>query len=112
MAKKSAEQEAAERGARWLDKHEPKWAEGINLSLLDLEDETQCVLGQCYGDYYDALNELRPQDEELDQSWARAHGFNCQLTAAGNDKGGSYERLALAWAPLIAYRQMKARIDS
>lgn len=108
---KSAEQRAAERGARWLDRNRPGWADSIDIRSLDLEYHTQCVLGQCFGDYYDALNEFRPGDIDRDEQWARSHGFNCQQTADGqNDKPGSYERLGLAWAPLVAVRQMKARI--
>lgn len=36
------------RGAAWLDEKYPQWFGKIDLSILDLGDCTQCVLGQVY----------------------------------------------------------------
>lgn len=36
------------RGAAWLDEKYPQWFDKIDLSILDLSNCTQCVLGQVY----------------------------------------------------------------
>lgn len=36
------------RGAAWLDEKYPQWFSKIDLSILDLGNCTQCVLGQVY----------------------------------------------------------------
>lgn len=103
------EKMAAKAGAKWLDKNNPVWVEKIDLRTLRMDHGGFCILGQCYGGYFDALNSLKPNDADHDERWARAHGFNCLLTSAGRDKNGSYERLALAWAPLVAVRQVAGK---
>lgn len=40
--------ERVARGAAWLDQKYPQWFLSIDLSILDLSDCTQCVLGQIY----------------------------------------------------------------
>lgn len=40
--------ERVARGAAWLDEKYPGWFNKIDLSILDLADCTQCVLGQVY----------------------------------------------------------------
>lgn len=105
------EEAAARRGARYLDRTEPGWAEGVAIPTLDMSDGTCCILGQTNGDYFDHLDRLKPNlDDDQRQAWAIRHGFHAQQTADGKDKGGSWERLALAWAPLIAIRQLRADI--
>ena len=41
----------AARGARFLDRREPGWADHIRLDALDIRDSRACVLGQLYGSY-------------------------------------------------------------
>lgn len=64
-----------------------------------------CVLGQCFGDFYDALHDqLKPRKTEGGNlTWAEQHGF---VVPSAYQNNGSYERLAFAWAPLIAVRQV------
>lgn len=37
------------RGAAWLDRRQPDWADRINLSTLDLRSSELCVAGQALG---------------------------------------------------------------
>lgn len=39
-------------GARWLDKHEPGWADQIDGTALRMENSRMCVLGQVYGSFH------------------------------------------------------------
>lgn len=38
------------RGAAWLDKVQPGWADRINVGVLNLGDTRACVLGQLFDD--------------------------------------------------------------
>lgn len=110
MRRKTAEEIAAGKGARWLDKHHPGWFEKIDLRLLRLQNTRMCILGQCFGEFWAALTQITGEDEggERGSKWARVYGFNAARTTRDTLVKGSYERLGLAWAPLVAIRQVKA----
>ena len=97
---------AAQVGAKWLDTIHPGWAMKIDLKTLQLRNENLCVLGQCFGNFWAALDEYAPKQMNhfLNSSWVVKHGFN--LDDATSMNNGAYERLGLAWAPLIAVRQV------
>lgn len=40
--------ERVARGAEWLDRKYPGWVDAIDVSILDVSDCHQCVLGQVY----------------------------------------------------------------
>lgn len=46
-------QEAAARGARFLDERRPGWEREIDLSVLDLQSCHDCIIGQLYGNFMD-----------------------------------------------------------
>ena len=58
------------RGAAWLDEHEPGWRGRIDLNKVDLASECNCVLGQLYGGYTEALQHFDLTDKD-----ARRLGF-------------------------------------
>lgn len=48
-----------EAAADFLDKYGPaNWRSRIDIERLDMISTTECVLGQVYGDYYDAYNDF------------------------------------------------------
>lgn len=114
----TAEQRAARKGALWLDKHaEPRWADKVSLPELNMCSPSLCVLGQYGGEYSEQLNAfasaigIPAEDDDGDDAqlrWAVTHGFTAQRDSRGEDKNGSFERLAFAWAPLIATRQLRS----
>lgn len=44
-------------GAKLLDENEGGWAKRINMTVLDMGEADFCVLGQLYGNYWDAVAE-------------------------------------------------------
>lgn len=48
----------AQRGAALLDRIQPNWASRVNPETLDIQFGDRCVLGQVFGDYWDALSDL------------------------------------------------------
>lgn len=75
---------AVERGARWLDEHDPNWFERLDLERLDMHDCDRCVVGQLTGGperaafvgWHDRLRELNPDATPARlQLWSLAHGF-------------------------------------
>src|SRR5688572_16017504 len=40
------EETAVASGARWLDEHYPRWDSRIDLDILDMGDDEDCILGQ------------------------------------------------------------------
>lgn len=45
-------------GSEMLDAKSPGWWELINFSRLDIRDVSDCILGQIFGEYYDACRAL------------------------------------------------------
>jgi hypothetical protein len=41
-------QACVQKGAAWLSEKYPRWAEQINLEILDLDDSRYCICGQMY----------------------------------------------------------------
>jgi hypothetical protein len=41
----------AAKGAAWLDKHRPGWANKVDTEHLDMGDAWYCIWGQLAGDY-------------------------------------------------------------
>lgn len=44
-------------GMTWLDEIEPRWINRINTNTLQLRVCHRCVLGQLFGDYFNAAKE-------------------------------------------------------
>lgn len=65
------------RGAKWLDKNEPGWADKIDPDKLDMTTGQHCVLGQVFFDRTDP------------DSWD--NGFDIGLKALMEDKGDKGE---------------------
>lgn len=111
----TTEERAARKGARWLDKNHPGWAQKIDIRTLQMRNGYQCVLGQCFGGFWAALEKITKRSRRSDvaerakaNKWATDYGFQAQTRADGlQARNGSYERLGLAWAPLVAIRQMR-----
>lgn len=107
---------AAERGAVYLDAVKPDWFRCITLNTLQLSDNGTCVLGQCFGDYFNALTALVPAFNGYDPDLVEEHAnrrqfaetFGFQVPRPLEDRGG-YERLGLAWKALIVRRRKTRR---
>ncbi len=103
---------AVARGVKYLDKQHPGWFSKINLATLDLEAGTVCILGQCFGSFWTALetNLVNSKGERVnrDNPWAIRHGFNAPGSHVGSAVNGAYEYLTYTWAAPIAVRQVKA----
>ena len=93
------------RGADWLDRQvfTYGWRSKINLRNFDMTNPCRCVLGQVFGNYWDAVNEVAPQDERssdaLDDyndvyAWEVDRGFNLP---AGEDDDADWDALERAW---------------
>jgi hypothetical protein len=95
-------------GAAYLDEHHPGWVERIDLSKLNLGECGHCVLGQLFGDFWDAPvfgESANPYTEEEFQSvfgLARPLGF---AAPKGDDSDASYAALTAEWKRLIEERR-------
>jgi hypothetical protein len=85
-------------GAARLDKHEPGWADRIDLDQLDLSSDCRCVLGQLHGDYGDGLAALCI---EFGTGASRELGFNYAV----GDPDDLTAELTAAWRELISRRR-------
>ncbi len=106
----TVEERAAKRGARWLDENRTGWSEKVTLPKLDMSAGSYCVLGQTGGNYWEELDRIRGEIHIADEDkWTVAHGFNAPTNPKTNHAvHGYYERLALAWFPLVTQRQLRA----
>jgi hypothetical protein len=85
-------------GAAWLDANRPGWVDRIDLETLDLSTSCGCVLGQEFGDF----------DRAPDEVYRRApqHGFNVPSNQAGTMR--QYDNLTTAWRDYITARRAAA----
>lgn len=49
-------EEEVRRGIAWMDEWVPDWRESINRENLDMRNGADCILGQVFGDYDEAVN--------------------------------------------------------
>lgn len=83
-------------GAAWLDKNRPGWDSRVDLDALCMPDPCYCILGQEFGDYYDAPISL---DDGV------AFGFDAEGAA---DEMAEFSALSTEWARLIEARRAEA----
>lgn len=77
---------AVQRGAALLDQRVPGWRGRVDVLTLNMRSARLCVLGQLYGDYYDAVHVLN-----LGSSACEEHGFNSEWPT------WNYEELTSLW---------------
>lgn len=102
------------KGVKWLDKESPDWHNKVDLRTLDMSSGTQCMIGQCFGDYFQKLQELFPaaftygddKNENKRNKWSYDRGFTAEL-AGVQFRNGAWERLGLAWADVLYKRLLK-----
>lgn len=84
------------RGAAWLDRIRPGWAQRIDQSRLNLASGNLCVLGQIFGDFSNGLQYLPP---------AHASGSSVmQASIHGMASMTGYRYLHEAWLAAIEVR--------
>lgn len=92
-------------GAAWLDAERPGWVERIDLDRLDLESPCRCILGQEFGDYFEAI-----WNEEINTPDTAACGFTVADLAVIGRAAGDREFAALTaeWRRVITERRAAA----
>lgn len=86
-------------GVAWLDEHVADWWRPgwVKLTTLDMARPCRCVLGQLYGDYYDAPITLE-QATDL--------GFDATDDAPlGESLATEWDALAAEWTQVIEVRR-------
>lgn len=78
------------------------WVDQITPGNLDLASVSQCVLGQVYGNYNDAIATI---DGELEEEGGAAFGFD-----TGHDE--SYLELRNAWLTVIGAEEYRYEPDA
>lgn len=81
--------EQIERGVEWLNENYPDWVKGINLETLNMVDSKSCILGQLYGYFFDAPEEVLYYKVDF--------GFNIRTT----DMFWCYDDLTTEWKKKI-----------
>jgi len=96
------------RGVKYLDKHEPGWAEKV-VRPINLCSQTNCVLGQVDGDFFDYLDKkftwlawLPPYHYVVSGVWSILHGFD------GHEGMGVIDEATELWRVAVEDRQSEA----
>lgn len=79
-------------GVALLDEHNEGWWANIDLSRLDLDSPTNCILGQLYGTYYRGREALDIREGEGD-----LYGLDSYT--------GNWETLDYLWRDIISARR-------
>lgn len=103
---------AAAKGADLLDEQMPGWADRINLSILELEDKTMCVLGQLFDEprtmprwekaHYSSIEDWCDHYRYTSDPEARIQGLE-QVCVANYDLGVITLREAKVTRPMVNY---------
>jgi len=91
-------------GAEVLDSNEPPdghWYETINRDRLNLDNCTLCVLGQLYGNYFEAPDVYR--------LYASDYGFDIESGVSNSPTRIEYHHLDAAWRRIIDERLALAK---
>ena len=101
----------AKQGAVYMDAVRPAWFREIDLKTLDLAAYNYCILGQCFGSFYDGLQKIvgcvtGEAAISSEHPFAMAFGFNVPVARQSD---GNYERLGLAWKAEIRKRRKKRK---
>lgn len=95
---------AVDKGAAWLDRVKPGWREMIDIGSLQMDRCDRCILGQLYGDYFDAIY-TSPTLGSKDS--ACRHGFQAEGDSTlyadeyHSDRTAKYEALRSLWIAKI-----------
>lgn len=92
-------QERVAKGAEFMDDKAPNWAENIDCENFDIGVAHGCVLGQTFGDYWEAKNNLGLSDQD-----AFDLGFNTWFDGYAEPDWTSHASLHKAWLAEIAKR--------
>lgn len=106
-----------QRGAGLLDARRPDWFQQVNIGTLTLDDCTECVLGQLYGDEFKAQKNAYGfpfglgvkrlgLESDLNNDMIRDHGFGIGDGDGDGERDGSFVRLQDAWIDAIADRRL------
>jgi hypothetical protein len=98
--------EAAERGAAWLDEHIPGWLERVDLGRLDMASLVDCVLAQAGGDDWGSV--YRAHDLTVEET--EYLGFEAANKGRVTLTPSSYEALDAAWNDLVNRRRLEASL--
>lgn len=86
-------------GVALLDEHNEGWWANIDLSRLDLDSPTNCILGQLYGTYYRGREALDIGEGEGD-----LYGLDCY-------QPGQFKTLTFMWTEVIKARRETAGLE-
>ena len=95
--------ERAERGASLLDEKEPLWFNDVDLTIFQINNTEQCVLGQLYGYYEGGLQKLGLSEGSLEQEY----GFDISVSEFWNH---TWQPLQDAWVNEITKRRELASV--
>lgn len=88
--------ECAQQGAAALDEVAPGWTEKIDLDALRMESCRNCVLGQVFGDFWNAYTTGGVFGSEDACTHSFEYGFD--------DENAEYDELGEAWRAVLASR--------
>ncbi len=102
-------------GMAWMDQHAARdWRGRVNLWNFNMEEPCLCVVGQVFGDYWQAIFTLEGIVASGDYpdvvDWEVEHGFNLP---EGQDDPEDWDTLERAWvlalAPSARWRRVGLR---
>jgi len=97
--------ERVQRGAKMLDSVRPGWRDEISLGELNMRYPCYCILGQLWGNYFDAWTNL-PKDDASDEI---TYGFDVtryeRHSPTAIDIGVAYNTLDTAWREELSSRK-------
>lgn len=91
-------------GVAWLDTHAPGWTDKIDLTQLDLTHCHLCVMGQVYGDYWEA-----PFHENVKGVEAKSTGVALGVDVTGISNRPETVALEAEWRRVIVKRRLAAQ---
>lgn len=98
---------AVHSGASWLDVNHPNWVTKIDLSKLDMNNCTTCVIGQSVGDYYKTIRAAAGEGEyDFDSEsyqWSLENGF-CGPFTSEKEEAAYYRGLDVLWTVEVKKR--------
>jgi hypothetical protein len=107
-------EQRVEAGAAWLDASRPGWLDRIDLDELRMDYCDACILGQIFGDYWDAplADHIPPYGEEMDKYEAKAAQLGFQSVDQRTGSTAELSELGAEWRALIEGRRAGAAVPA
>lgn len=90
-------------GVAWLDDQRPGWRGEVNAERLDMRMPNDCVLGQLYSNYWQAVGVRSAYSPNIVMRHEEAAERGFTITGKHSDPKTMWEKLTMQWKEVLIH---------